>query len=187
MQIHDELVQPEAGTLAHCGKLGGLKMGEAQRGQGLIFIRKAGEVADDPHQLVPNQLQRLLHQDDVRVVAHIAACGAQVDNGHGLGALVAPCVDMSHHVMAQLPLVLRCSGEVHVVNIGLHLVNLLLCDGKTQLHLRTGKGNPQPAPCGEFFYRGENILHLVAGIAAGKGTFIPVVHRGNLTSHGISP
>ena len=58
LQIHQQLVHPQGGPLAHGDQLGGLKMGKAQGGQGLVFVGKLGQArASTPDQLVPDELQ----------------------------------------------------------------------------------------------------------------------------------
>ena len=97
-----------------------------------------------------------------------------MDDGHGLRTQLAVGVDMGHHIVTQLLLPLGCSGVVDVLNMGLQLIYLLLGDGQSQFHLCPGQSHPQAAPGGELFVRGENILHLVAGVAGGQGAFIAV-------------
>ena len=58
------------------------------------------------------------------------------------------------------PLTVDAAGRVH-------LVDLLLRNGKPQLHLRFCQCNPERAPGAEFFVRRKNILHFAAGIPSG--------------------
>ena len=178
LQVHEQLVHPQGGPLAHGDQLGGLEVGEAQGGQGLVLPGKFGQMGQHPHQLVPDQQQGLPHEDDVGVVPHIAAGGPQVDDGHGLGAQLAVGVDVGHHVVAQLLLPLGGLLIVDVGDVGLQLVHLLLGHGQAQLHLRPGQGHPQPAPGGKLLVGGEDVLHLVAGVAGGQGTFVSVGRHG---------
>ena len=97
-----------------------------------------------------------------------------MDDGHGLGAQLAVGVDMGHHVMAQLFLPLSGLFIVDVGNVGLQFLHLLPGDRQAQLHLRPGQGHPQAAPGGEFLIGGEDVLHLVAGVAGGQGALIAV-------------
>ena len=186
LQIHQQLVHPQGGPLAHRHQLGRLKVGEAQGGQGLVLPGKPGQVVQHPHQLVAHQLQGLPHQNDVGVIPYIAAGGAQMDDGHGLGAGISVGMDVGHHVVAELFLIFRRLVVVDVVNMGGQFVHLLLGDGQAQLHLGPGQGHPQAAPGGELLIRREHILHLVAGIAGGQRTLISVVtHRHNLFSSSV--
>ena len=172
LQVHEQLVDPEGGPLAHGGELGRLIVGEAQGGLGLVFRRELRQDLDDVHQALPDQLQALPHEDHVGVVAHIAAGGAQVDDGHGLRALGAVGMDVRHHVMAQALLLGLGHIVVDIVLVGLQLIDLRLGHRQAQLHLRPGQGDPEPAPGGEFFVLREQIEHLRAGVAAGKGALI---------------
>ena len=176
LQVLEELIHPQGGPLAHGDQLGGLIVGIAQGGQGLVLAGKPAQGRQDPHQFVPEEGQTLFHQNDIRVVPHVAAGGPQVEDGHGTGALGAVGVDVGHHVMAELPLLLLGQVIVDVVLLPLQLVDLPLGDGQAQFLLRPGQGNPQPAPGGEFFIGRKNIQHLPAGVAGGQGAFIGVFH-----------
>ena len=148
-------------------------------------IGKPGQPVQHPHQLVPDQLQPLPHEDHIGVIPHVTAGSPQVDDGHRLGALGPVGVDVGHHVVAQFPLLLGGKLVVDIGDVGLQLVNLLLGNGQAQLHFGPGQGDPQPPPGGKFLVRGKNILHFVAGIAGGQGTFIDsLIHvkRSSLSS-----
>ena len=62
-------------------------------------------------------------------------------------------MDMRHHIVPQLFFLLRGQLIVHLIPMGLHLVDLLLCDRQSKFHLRPRQRNPQPVPGGEFFVR----------------------------------
>ena len=126
-------------------------MGKAQGRERPIGFGKAGKGVEDADQLIPNQDQALPHQYNVCVVPHIAACGAQMDDGHRLGALCAVGVNMSHDVVAQLLLFFRRHLVVDIVYVGLQLLHLLLRNRQTKLHLRPRKSHPQPAPGRKLF------------------------------------
>ena len=180
-KVQQQLVHPQGGPLAHGDKLGGLEVGEAQGGQGLVLPGEFGQLVQHPHDLVPDQAQALPHEDHVGVVPHIAAGGAQVDDGHGVGAGLAVGVDVGHHVMAQLLFVLGGLVVINVGEVGLQLLHLLGGHRQAQLHLGPGQGDPQPPPGRELLVRGKDILHLVAGVAGREGTFITgVIHAKNL-------
>lgn len=55
-----------------------------------------------------------------------------MDDGSCVGAAVCERVDMSHDVVPEFALLLRCHGKVDVVCVALHLQNLGVCDGQTQ-------------------------------------------------------
>ena len=174
LQIHKKIVHPKGSPLADGDQLGRLEMGEAQSGHSLILVGKGGQMGNHLHQLGPNQLQTFPHQNHIRVVAHVAAGGAQVNDGHRLGAELAVGVNMRHHVMAQLLLPL---GRPLIVNIGdmsLQLIHLLLGNRKPQFHFRPGQRDPKTTPSGELFICGKDIQHLIAGVAGGQGALIRI-------------
>ena len=49
--IHDQIHQPQSGTLAHGGGLGRLEVGKAQAGHILILVGKLGHTGNGVHQL----------------------------------------------------------------------------------------------------------------------------------------
>ena len=75
-QIADEVLHPQRCPLAHRDQLGGLIMGVAQRGRGLVRFRKTGKIGDDLQQLSPEVLQAVPVENDVGVVGDIAAGSA---------------------------------------------------------------------------------------------------------------
>ena len=101
IKIHQQLIEPQGRTLSNGGELSRLIVGKAQCGHGFIFLCKFRKGSNHIDQPLPNQLKALPHKDHIGVVPHIAAGGAQMDNGHGLGALLTKGMDMGHYVMAQ--------------------------------------------------------------------------------------
>ena len=177
LQIHKELVHPQRGTLAHGGKLGGLAVGVGKAGHILVLVGKLGQVCQHADQLFAHQLQALAHNDNIGVVAHIAAGRTQVDDPLGGGALQTVGVDVAHHVVAHQLFAGDGVLVVDVILVGFQLGNLGVGDSKTLLLLRLGQRDPQSAPGAEFVILRENILHLVRGIAGGEGGNITVVVR----------
>ena len=175
LQVHVELVGPEGGPLAHRGELGGLAVGVGKAGHGLVFVGEFGQQGKHAQQLFAHQLQRLAHDDDVGVVAHIAAGGAQVDDALGVRALQAVGVDVAHHVVAALLLPADGVLIVDVVGVGLQLGDLLVGDGKALPLFGFGQGDPEFSPSTELVVVGEDVLHLPAGVAGLEGGNVSVV------------
>ena len=138
-QVHREVVRPEAGPLAHGRRLGRLEMGEPQAGQIAVFGGEAGQRIDHGRHPAADHFQPFAQQQQIGVVGHVAACGAQVDDRHGRGAGVAVGVDVGHHVVAEFPLVAGRGLKVDVVHVGPKLVDLLGGD-------RPGPVRPRPRP-----------------------------------------
>ena len=86
-------------------------MRKRQRRLCFLLIRELCKLRNNIHQLLPDDLQSLIHGDDIRVIAHIAACSAQMDNTLCLRALHAVSVYMRHHIVPYF----FFSGSRHVI------------------------------------------------------------------------
>ena len=175
-KVHQKLLHPQRGALAHGGRLCRLEVGEGERGQVFIFFRKMGKNADDIDELLPNNLHGFRHDDDVGVVADIAACCAEVDDAGSLRALLAVGIHMAHHVVAHKALALFGDFIVDVLGVCLQLIDLFLRDRQTELHFALCKCDPKAAPGLELHVRRKQVLHLFVGIAGGQGGFIRISH-----------
>ena len=118
------------------------------------------------HQLVQHQVRGLANLDQIGVVAHIARGGAQVDDGHGLGAKLAKGVDVGHDIVSQLLLLGFGKLVVDVVNVSLHFGDLLVGNVQAQLLFSRGESNPKLSPGGKFHVRGPHIAHFLGGISS---------------------
>src|SRR5699024_9368609 len=85
LQIHHKLLEPERCPLSYSGGLGRLEVREGQSGKLLVPVGEIRQLCYHVHDLLSHQLQRLGHDDDVRVVPHVAGCGSQVDDALCLG------------------------------------------------------------------------------------------------------
>lgn len=63
-----------------------------------------------------------------------------MNNGHGLGASLAKGIDVGHHVVPHLPLLALRQLIVDVLQVGAHLLQLLILDRQPLLV-------PQPCTC----------------------------------------
>ena len=94
-----KFLHPQGRTLTDGGRLGGLEVGESQCGHCLIFIREGSKLCQNVDQLFADQLKCLTHDDDIRIIADIAACRAQMDDALCLRALQTIGIDMAHDIM----------------------------------------------------------------------------------------
>ena len=178
LQVHHQLVGPQGGALAHGGGLSGLAVSVGHAGHVLVFLGEAAQLCQHTDQLFAHQFQTLTHHDDVGVVAHIAAGGTQMDDAGSLGALLAVGVHMAHHVVAHQLFALDGHFIVDIVHMGFQLSHHIGGDvGQALLHFGPGQRHPQAAPCAELVIVREDILHLVRGIAGGKGADITIMLR----------
>ena len=174
LQIQVKLLHPQGGALSYRGGLSGLKMGECQRGKILVAVRKGGKFCQHVHQFFLHQLQSLCHDDDVRIVAHIAGGRAQMDDALCLRALHAVSINMAHHVMAHFFFPCLCHIIVDVVRMAFQLFDLLIRDGQAQLLLRLRQRDPQPSPGAELLIGRKNVLHFLTRIPLRKRAHISV-------------
>ena len=177
LQVHVELVHPQGSALANGGQLGGLAVGVSQAGHILVLLGKIGQVGQHADQLFAHQLQAFAHDDNIGVIANIAAGSTQVDDTLCLGALQAVSVNMAHDIVAHQLFAGSGFLVIDVILVGFQLGNLGVGDSKTLLLLRLGQRDPQSAPGAEFVILRENILHLVRGIAGGKRADITIMLR----------
>ena len=90
-------------------------VGIAQRGRGGVFLRKGRQIPQHRQQLRPQIDKAVPVQDQIGVVGHIAAGGAQMDDARRRRRGLAVGVHMRHHIMAHLALP---PGGLLVVDIG---------------------------------------------------------------------
>jgi hypothetical protein len=109
-QVPEELLEPESGTLADSGELGGLEVGEAEGGEVAVLLGELGEAVDDNRKLGDEDVETLTQEDEVGVVSDVARGGAEaavsfddqlssLDDAGGLGGDGAKGVDVSHDVV----------------------------------------------------------------------------------------
>ena len=105
-------------------------MGKCQRRLRFVLIGKYGHLIEYVDQFPAHQLQRFRHNNDIRVVSHIAGGGAEMDNTFRLRTLDTICVDMGHNIVTHQLLSLFCHFKINLVLVLLQFVNLFLCDRK---------------------------------------------------------
>lgn len=66
------------------------------------------------------------------IVSDVTGGGSEVDDGSGGGAADCKGVDVSHDIVPELSLFLSRHGEVYVVCVALHLLDLSVRDGQIQ-------------------------------------------------------
>ena len=117
-----------------------------KRRNALILPCEITQRGDRVDELAPNKDECFAHTDDIRVIAYIAACRAEVDYGLCIRAALAEGEHMRHNIVAHLVLVTRGGGIVDIVNMCFHLLYLRIRYIETELFFALGKGDPQPAP-----------------------------------------
>ena len=75
-------------------------MSKGQRRKRLVLLGEFSQLRNDIHQFFLYQLQGLIHNDNIGIVAYIAGCSAQVDDPLGFGTLHSIGIHMGHDIMA---------------------------------------------------------------------------------------
>ena len=176
LQIHHQILHPQGGALAECGRLSRLKMGIGQGGEGPVRLAEIRQRRHRVQQQGADAQQRVPLLQHVGVVTDIAAGGTEMDDGLCLGAGHAVGVNVRHDIVAHLPLPPVGQLKINVVRMRLHLGNLLVGNIEPELLLAFGQNDPQTPPRGEFTLIGKNLLHFPAGIAPAEGVDIGIVH-----------
>ncbi|CAN4040660.1 putative conserved protein YegL, contains vWA domain of TerY type, partial [Dysosmobacter welbionis] len=174
LQVGEQVLHPEGGPLAHRHQLGGLIVGIAQGGGGLVLLCKFTEVRHHSQQLSPEIPQALPVDDEIRVVGDIAAGGPQVDDPRSGGGRLAVGVDVGHHVVTDLLLPRRSRLIVDVGDVGLQLRHLLRGDGQAQIVLCPGQGHPQTPPGLETRVRRKQTQHKIRGVSGRQRGFVTI-------------
>ena len=152
-------------------------MGICKAGKCFVLVCELCQLVDDLDELSLNDFKSVAHNDDIGIVADVAACCAKVDYAVSLWAASAVGVNVCHNVVAHLFLLCGSHFVVDVFDICFKLVHLLLCDVQTELHLCSCKSDPKSAPGGSVLVGGELELHLLACITCAEWAFIAVCHN----------
>ena len=134
-QSQIEFLHPQCRSLAYGCRLRGLEVRKSQGGKALVFVSEFREFGQHVDQLAADQSERLSHDYDVRIVAHIAAGGAQVNDSLRLGALQAVCIDMAHDIVTHDLFSRLGFFVIDIVCMRFQLRNLLIRDGKAEFLL----------------------------------------------------
>jgi hypothetical protein len=100
---------------------------------------KSLEDVDYADELGLNQMQALAHQDNVCVVADVAARCAEVYDGSGEWVLFAVGVNVRQHIVAEFLLKGPCLSVVYVGDVSLELGDLWVGDWEVEFLFALGK------------------------------------------------
>ena len=176
LQVKQKILQPERRALADGCWLRGLEVRPGERRRVGLARGKFGKRVNDRKQLAADELERCAHLQKVGVVIHIAARCAEMDDARGLRAGIAERTDVRHHVVAQAVLIFGGTVKIDIVEMRAHFLQLLIRNGQPQLLLTLGEREPETAERGKLPLRGEEVLHLLGGIARAQGIFVNVFH-----------
>ena len=156
LKIQTEFLHPKGSSLSYRSGLCRLKMSKCQSRLIFILICKGSKLSDHIDKLFLHQLKCLCHNDNIRIISHIAAGGSQVYDTCRLGALLSVSIYMAHHIVADFLFPCFCHIIIDILGMSFQFVDLFLCDdrlsilGKSQFHLCFCKSDPQLSPGFEF-------------------------------------
>ncbi len=108
VKIHDKILHPQRGALAHGGGLRRLKMGIGKGWLRLVLLGKVSERGNGAQKQAADAQKRVALQNNVGIIPDKAARSAEVDDRLRLRAGKPKGVDMRHDIMPDLPL--ACGG-----------------------------------------------------------------------------
>ena len=111
--------------------------------------------------------QAVAIKDQIGIVGHIAAGGAEMDNARCRGRGFAIGIDMSHHIMAHFFFPLRGTIKINVIDVRFQLRYLLRRDGQAELMLCPRQCHPELSPCLDALFLREQMEHIIGSIAGG--------------------
>src|SRR5205814_3048450 len=136
----------ERGALSNRCQLCGLQVRVAECRKISPLFGESGECAQNIQNATTQQVESAPHQDQIGVVGDVSARCTKVNERLGGGSDLSESVDVRHYVVPESLLVSGDSIEIDVIQIGAHLANRLVGDRNTQLALRLGEREPDPAP-----------------------------------------
>ena len=189
-EVEQEILAPQAGAFADGRRLGRLEVGEPERREVAVAMGETRHRLDHTDEAVADQAQPFFHQQEVRVVRDEAARRPEVDDATRRGGRVAVGVDVRHHVVPHLALVLRRCVEVDIVGMNAHLgediganaSDRVVIAGHAEFGLGLGEGDPEPTPGRKLPPGAPQALHRVAAIPPHQGILEHVQGIHDLTS-----
>ena len=153
-QIHDQVLDPQAGALADGGQLRRLEVGKAEGWLVFPVFGKAGHAVDDAGEFGQEDVQAVAEHQQFAIIGDVARGCTEVNDRRGFGGGGGKGVDVGHDVVAAFALFLGGAGVVDVGEVGFHRRQLLIADCQAQ-----AIAQPAPIPttvyarCGISGYR----------------------------------
>ena len=176
LKIHQQILSPERGALADGRRLRGLKVRVGERWLRLVRLGEVRQRLNDVHQQAADLRKRLAHENDIGIVADVAGCGAEVQNGLRLRTARAVSQYVGHDIVPHFVFACRGIVIVDVRDVCAQLPDLRVCDRQPKLLLALCQCDPESAPGGKFVVVGVNVLHCAPGVAGAQGIDVAVVH-----------
>ena len=135
-------------------------MRKTQRRYVFVFKRKTRQILNDAHKLVLNELKRIVHHNQISVVAYEAACRAKMNDWTRFGTLDAIGVHMCHYIVSHDLFLSLSHIVVDVIHMLFKLGDLFIGDIKPHGFLAFSERHPKPSPGFKFIIVRENLSHI---------------------------
>lgn len=135
-QVHQQVLDPQASTLAHSHQLCGLSVSEAQAGKVLVLLGELRQLVDHDGQLGNENVETVAEEDQVGVVSAVARGSTPMDDTSSSRGDLAESMNVGHDIVSPALLLLGGNLEFVVLDrgMGLHLLNRLIGNGKSKLY-----------------------------------------------------
>lgn len=177
LEVKHEILHPQSTALANGRQLSRLVVGEAKRRQVAVLGSELTEDANGLDKLALNELESIADLDNVSVVSNVARGGTKMDDGHGRRGSLSVGMDVAHDIVTELLLLLGGILKVDIVQLGTHLLELLIADLNAKLLLGGGKSSPKLAPRSELHGRRPHKGHLFGGISLDERMLVLLLAR----------
>ena len=150
LEIEQEVLQPQAGSFADRGRLGGLEMGHAEGRFVGPLLGKCGKGRHHRQNPCNHEIEGVAGDDEVRVVADVGRSRAEMEDRFGRRGEVGKGLEVGHDVVPGAFLVFPHPLEIvggHL-EVGQHLLEGFGWDLEPQLALGGGQRQPQAPPRG---------------------------------------
>ena len=165
IKVLHEILNPESCTFANSNGTRRLIMRIAKTRHILILVCKISQKLDNAKKAFPHQTESICIDEDVGVVGNIARSCSKMDDAFCFRTLLSISVDMCHHIMPNFFLTSFCNIIIDVVDVGPHLIDLLIRDvDQAGCLFRFCQSHPELTPVRKLNIVRKQMLHFLAGI-----------------------
>lgn len=134
-QVHQQVLNPQASTLANGDQLSRLTVSETQAREVLVLPGKLRQLVNDNGQLGDEDVETVPEQDQVSIVSAVARSSTPVNDTSSSRGDLAKGMDVGHDIVSAALLLLGGNLEFLVLDggVSLHLLNRIFGDRKAEL------------------------------------------------------
>ena len=164
-KVLHEILNPESCTFANSNGTCRLIMRIAKTGHIHVLVRKISKKFDNAKKAFPHQTESICINEDIGVVGNIARSCSKMDDAFCFRTLLSISIDMCHHIMPNFFLTSFCNIIIDVVDVGPHLIDLLIRDvDQAGCLFRFCQSHPELTPVRKLNIVRKQMLHFLAGI-----------------------